>query len=101
MNSFLEQLEASNLTYVGSPGRDQVDSFQVDLGLQGKTFCMGGPGYFIRDSLLQRMHRDQAFQQCLDTSVSPHSDTEIGRCMQNYNLTGCQELPNGPIQRCD
>jgi len=75
--------------YIGMPavGREQE---REKLGLNGRPYC-SGLGYLMNYRTVKAIGPHTSV--CLSNSVSNHSDTEVGRCVQKHTNADCEASP--------
>eukprot|EP00940_MAST-03C_sp_MAST-3C-sp2_P000484 g484.t1 len=75
-----------NALYAGRSGRGRAEE-RDGLGLDA-PFCLGGTPVVYTTQVLLEM-RSKAWRACLSSTMSDHSDTEIGRCIYAHLKIGC------------
>ncbi|XP_067675284.1 chondroitin sulfate synthase 1-like isoform X2 [Haliotis asinina] len=84
LKTFLTSVNSSLHEYMGHPGLGTKKE-KGHLGLHGKTpYCLGGPGVILSGPILRQVAPH--LSNCLKNPVTPHEDTELGRCV--YKVTG-------------
>ncbi|BFZ00299.1 hypothetical protein BsWGS_03338 [Bradybaena similaris] len=77
---FLKSIDHRKLLYIGQPGQGKP-SERGKLGLTG-AYCMGGPGVIMSNALVKAL--SPHLVECLNTTITDHEDTELGRCINTH-----------------
>ncbi|KAK6173256.1 hypothetical protein SNE40_016741 [Patella caerulea] len=87
LSLFLMTINSKKMVYMGQPG----DGSQKELGHLGlyrnAPYCMGGTGVVFSRIMLNSIA--SRLPRCLNSTVSNHEDTELGRCIYKYYQTPC------------
>ncbi|CAH1255362.1 CHSY1 [Branchiostoma lanceolatum] len=86
LQRFLGKIDSSKKVYMGQPGYG-FPAVRHKLGLNGRNFCMGGPGVIFSRAAIQALcpHLDT----CMEEVMSTEEDVEIGRCVTNHLHIQC------------
>ncbi|XP_050417047.1 chondroitin sulfate synthase 1 [Patella vulgata] len=87
LSLFLMTINSKKMIYMGHPGNGS----QKELGHLGlysnAPYCMGGTGIVLSRIMLNSIA--SRLPGCLNSTVSNHEDTELGRCIYKYHQTPC------------
>ncbi|XP_019641054.1 PREDICTED: chondroitin sulfate synthase 1-like [Branchiostoma belcheri] len=83
---FLAKIDSSKKVYMGQPGYG-FPAVRHKLGLNGRNFCMGGPGVMFSRAAIQALCPH--LETCMEEVMSAEEDVEIGRCVTNHLHIQC------------
>lgn len=76
--------------YIGEPALGRAEE-QSSLGLNGHAYCLG-LGYMMNSLTLEAVG-PHLMPECFRSTVSHHSDTEVGRCIfRHVHNTSCRSV---------
>ncbi|XP_078620120.1 chondroitin sulfate synthase 1-like [Branchiostoma floridae x Branchiostoma japonicum] len=86
LKHFLGKIDSSKKVYMGQPGYG-FPEVRNKLGLNGRNFCMGGPGVIFSRAAIQALCPH--LETCMEEVMSREEDVEIGRCVTNHLHIQC------------